>query len=110
MDSLYAFDESELLSFEECAEVRKLGLSDLSLLARREMALLLSNCCFWPPMAHWVVPIAPGTLYRMWRRSLMRRLHIVSRDTTIDTEMQGAQEQRIIAMLTYLQTLELALL
>ena len=110
MDSLYAFDESDLLSFEECVEIRKLGLAELSLLARREMALLLSNSCFWPPMAHWVVPIAPGALYRMWRRALMRRLYIVSRDTTIDSEMQGAQEQRIIAMLTYLQTLELALL
>ena len=107
---LYTFDDSGLMSFEENAHILSLSLSGLRQLAKREMALLLANLRYWPQMALWMSPIEPNTLYRMWRRALIRRLTHVSISSVLSTEMQAAQEHRIVAMLAHLQDLEVTLL
>ena len=107
---LYTFDDSGLMSFGENAHILSLSLSGLRQLAKREMALLLANLRYWPQMALWMSPIEPNTLYRMWRRALIRRLTHISISSVLSTEMQAAQEHRIIAMLAQLQDLEVDLL
>ena len=107
--SVMLFCELDLLSFGECAAIRAMGLIGIQRLGRREMAFLLANQDRWPRSARRSFPVDASALYRYWREALMARSGQVDRNREIDDSMRALQQQRIVAMLSYLQVLERAL-
>ena len=103
------FCELDLLSFGECAAMRAMGLVGIQRLGRREMAFLLSNQDRWPLSARRTFPVDASALYRFWREALMARSCLLDTNIDIDESMRALQQQRIVAMLSYLQVLERAL-
>ena len=103
---LYQFNQAHLLSFGNCLRVRGMTVRQRERLGRRDMAYLLSNACLRPRLAIHQQIISPQLLYRIWRRALARLMHGISCDVSLDSEMSSCQEQRVVAMMSWLQRLE----
>ena len=103
---LYQFNQTHLLSFGNCLRVRGMTVRQRERLGRRDMAYLLSNSCLRPRLAIHHQIISPQLLYRIWRRALARLMHAIGCDVSLDSEMSSCQEQRVVAMLSWLQRLE----
>ena len=104
--AMYQFNHSHLLSFGDCPRVRGMTLRQRERLGRRDMAYLLSNSCLRPHLILNHQIISPGMLYRIWRRALGHLLCSITGNEVLDPEMRVNQEQRVVAMLAFVQRLE----